>query len=201
MRLRIILFVTSIFLFEGITVSAQQYRWPTNASRAITSTFSEFRPGHFHSGIDVKTWNREGYKIFAVEDGHISRIRVSPYGYGKVIYQKLSDGNTAVYAHLKGFNEEIEKVIRNEQRKKEEYRVDLYFKSSEYPVKRGDVIGISGKSGTKHPHLHFEIRDAENNPMNPLAFGFKIKDAIRPTPVKIAFIPLEHSAEVDGVYH
>ena len=198
MKLRIILFLTTVFLIEGENLYAQQYQWPTNASRAITSTFSEFRPGHFHSGIDIKTWNREGYRIFAVEDGYISRIKVSPYGYGKVIYQKLSDGNTAVYAHLKGFNEEIEKVIRNEQRKRDKYRVDLYFKAGRYPVKRGDVIGISGKSGTKHPHLHFEIRDAENNPMNPLLFGFKIKDAIRPTPVKIAFIPLEHGAEVDG---
>ena len=198
MKLKIILFLTAVFLFEGKNLTAQQYIWPTNASRAITSTFSEFRPGHFHSGIDIKTWNREGYKIFAVEDGYISRIKVSPFGYGKVIYQKLSDGNTAVYAHLKGFNEQIEKVVRNEQEKTEEYRVDLHFKSSEYPVKRGDVIGISGKSGTKHPHLHFEIRDSGNNPMNPLLFGFKIKDAIRPTPVKIAFVPLEHGAEVDG---
>ena len=198
MKLKIILFFTSIFLVEGKNLSAQQYQWPTNASRAITSTFSEFRPGHFHSGIDIKTWNREGYKIFAVEDGYISRIKVSPFGYGKVIYQKLSDGNTAVYAHLKGFNEQIEKVIRDEQGNRDEYRVDLYFKSSEYPVKRGDVIGVSGKSGTKHPHLHFEIRDAGNNPMNPLLFGFRIKDAIRPTPVKIAFVPLEHGAEVDG---
>jgi len=137
MKLNFILFLTSIFLFEGKNLSAQQYLWPTNASRAITSTFSEFRPGHFHSGIDIKTWNREGYKIFAVEDGYISRIKVSPFGYGKVIYQKLSDGNTAVYAHLKGFNDQIERVIRNEQRNRAEYRVDLYFKSSEYPVKKG----------------------------------------------------------------
>ena len=146
MKLRIIIFLTTVFLIKGENLYAQQYQWPTNASRAITSTFSEFRPGHFHSGIDIKTWNREGYRIFAVEDGYISRIKVSPYGYGKVIYQKLSDGNTAVYAHLKGFSEEIEEVIRNEQRKRDEYRVDLHFKAGRYPVKRGDVIGISGKT-------------------------------------------------------
>ncbi len=200
MKQKIILFLMGFCLVGARGLTAQQYLWPTNASRAITSTFSEFRPGHFHSGIDIKTWNREGYKIFAVEDGYISRIKVSPFGYGKVIYQKLSDGNTAVYAHLKKFSEEIEEVIQNEQQKLGEYRVDLHFKSSQYPVKRGDLIAFSGKTGTKHPHLHFEIRDPGNNPMNPLVFGFKVRDAVKPTPVKIAFIPLENGAEVDGGY-
>ena len=179
-------------------LKAQKYQWPTNASRAITSTFSEFRPGHFHSGIDIKTWNREGYKIFAVNNGYISRIKVSPFGYGKVIYQKLSDGNTAVYAHLKGFSDDLEKVIESQQNKSGAYRVDMHFKSKRFPVKKGDVIGVSGKTGTKYPHLHFEIRDSQNNPMNPLAFGFKVKDKVRPTPVKLAFIPLESGSEIDG---
>jgi len=191
--------ISTIVLIVGAgELKAQKYQWPTNASRAITSTFSEFRPGHFHSGIDIKTWNREGYKIFAVNNGYISRIKVSPFGYGKVIYQKLSDGNTAVYAHLKGFSDDLEKVIQNQQNKSGNYRVDMHFKSKRFPVKKGDVIGVSGKTGTKYPHLHFEIRDSKNNPMNPLAFGFKVKDAVRPTPVKLAFIPLESGSEVDG---
>jgi len=192
------LIIIIVILAGAGELKAQRYQWPTNASRAITSTFSEFRPGHFHSGIDIKTWNREGYKIFAVNDGYISRIRVSPYGYGKVIYQKLSDGNTAVYAHLKGFSVALEKVIRSKQKESGNYRVDMYFKSRRFPVKRGDVIGVSGKTGTKYPHLHFEIRDSHNNPMNPLAFGFKVKDGVRPTPVKLAFIPLKSGSEIDG---
>ena len=191
--------ISIIVLLAGAgELKAQKYQWPTNASRAITSTFSEFRPGHFHSGIDIKTWNREGYKIFAVNDGYISRVKVSPFGYGKVIYQKLSDGNTAVYAHLKGFSDELEEVIRIKQKESGNYRVDLHFKSRRFPVKKGEVIGVSGKTGTKYPHLHFEIRDSNNNPMNPLAFGFKVKDAIRPTPVKLAFIPLQSGSEIDG---
>ena len=198
MRLKIISALFLYFSAAGEFLSAQKYYWPTNASKAITSTFSEFRPGHFHSGIDIKTWNREGYKIFAVSDGYISRVRVSPYGYGKVIYQKLSDGNTAVYAHLRSFTEDIEKVIKKNQNSSGEYRVDIQFKSSQYPVKRGETIALSGKTGTKYPHLHFEIRDSRNNPMNPLAFGFKIKDAVHPTPVRLAFIPLENGSEIDG---
>ncbi len=191
--------ISFIVLFVGAgELKAQKYLWPTNASRAITSTFSEFRPGHFHSGIDIKTWNREGYKIFAVNDGYISRIRVSPFGYGKVIYHKLVDGNTAVYAHLKGFSDDLEKVVQGQQNKTGNYRVDMHFKSKRFPVKKGAVIGVSGKTGTKYPHLHFEIRDSQNNPMNPLAFGFKVKDAVRPTPVKLAFIPLESGSEIDG---
>ena len=115
-----------------------------------------------------------------------------------MIYQKLSDGNTAVYAHLKGFSDELEEVIRIKQKESGNYRVDLHFKSRRFPVKKGEVIGVSGKTGTKYPHLHFEIRDSNNNTMNPLAFGFKVKDAIRPTPVKLAFIPLQSGSEIDG---
>jgi len=177
MRLKIISALILYFSAAGEFLTAQNYHWPTNASKAITSTFSEFRPGHFHSGIDIKTWNREGYKIFAVDDGYVSRVRVSPYGYGKVIYQKLSDGNTAVYAHLRSFNEDIEKAIQKNQNSSGEYRVDIHFNSSQHPVKRGETIALSGKTGTKYPHLHFEIRDSRNNPMNPLAFGFKVSSS------------------------
>ena len=36
------------------------YIWPTDASPYLTSTFAETRSTHFHSGIDIKTWGREG---------------------------------------------------------------------------------------------------------------------------------------------
>ena len=112
---------------------AQNYLWPTKASTALTSTFAEFRPGHFHSGIDIKTWNRSGYRVYAISNGYISRIRVSRFGYGKVIYHKLNDGNTAVYAHLDRFSKDLNDVARGLQEESGKYRVDKYFLPEEFP--------------------------------------------------------------------
>ena len=42
-------------------------------------------------------------------------------------------------------------------------------------VKKGDIIGYSGSTGIGTPHLHFEIRNANEQPLNPLAFILKQK--------------------------
>ncbi|UCE08247.1 MAG: M23 family peptidase, partial [bacterium] len=96
---RLLAIVYLIHFFSSIGF-AQDYLWPTDASQYLTSSFAEYRPGHFHAGIDIKTWGRIGHKVFAIRDGYIMRIGVSPFGYGKVLYQKLDTGVIAVYAHL-----------------------------------------------------------------------------------------------------
>ena len=48
------------------------YRWPIDGSRHLSGTFGETRSTHFHSGIDIKTWGREGYPVLASEKGYIS---------------------------------------------------------------------------------------------------------------------------------
>ena len=116
---------TLLFLIIQI-VHAQNYLWPTDASTYMSSSFCEYREGHYHSAIDVKTWVREGYKCFAVEDGIIERIRVSPFGYGKVLYLRLKDGNMAIYAHLQRFNNKIDKMVR-EQQLKDIRLIPFYF--------------------------------------------------------------------------
>ncbi len=109
----IIINVASLF-----SQTNSEYLWPTDASTLMSSSFCEYRDGHYHSAIDVKTWVREGYKCFAIADGKIERIRVSPFGYGKVLYLRLKDGNMAVYAHLQKFNSKIEKAVHQQQIKK-----------------------------------------------------------------------------------
>ena len=72
--------------------STNDYLWPTNTSNSITTLFGEKRSRRFHAGIDVRTFGKIGDKIFAVESGYISRIKISSDGYGKALYLKLNDG-------------------------------------------------------------------------------------------------------------
>jgi hypothetical protein len=180
------------------SVSAGDYAWPTNASHYMTSSFAEYRPGHFHAGIDIKTWNREGYTVFAIQDGYIWQVRVSPFGYGRVLYQKLNTGETIVYAHLKEFTEALEQSVRQEQKRTGEYRISKYFDPERFPVRKGDVIAYTGSSGIGKPHLHFEVRDKNNCPMNPLLLGYDIEDTISPGVSGFSMTPLNSDSRING---
>ncbi len=185
-----------IFFILFLTVSSiygQNYLWPTNASEYMTSSFCEYRPGHYHSAIDIKTWNQEGYPIYAIADGKIERIRVSPFGYGKVLYLKLNDGRTAVYAHLQKFIPKLDEQIFERQIKQERYSVDWY---PDMAVKRGEVLGYTGQTGIGVPHLHFEIRDRKNRVLNPLSFYNQVKDHIAPRLQSILVLPQHPEARV-----
>ncbi|MFO7889380.1 MAG: M23 family metallopeptidase [bacterium] len=198
-RLFLKIYLILIFSLGGITVlHSQDLLWPTDASRLITSTFCEFRPGHFHAGIDIKTWARSGYKIFAVEDGSIIRIKTSPYGYGRAVYLKLDNGLTAVYAHLSDFSPRIKTVVLQEQNRIDRYSINKYLPEGELRVRKGEILGYTGRSGTDVPHLHFEIRDINNNPINPFMAGFTIKDSISPTINALAVTPLNSGSTVNG---
>lgn len=177
---------------------AESYVWPLDAPPALTSTYAEYRSGRFHAGLDVKTWGKEGYTCVAVADGYVWRVRTSPWGYGKAVYLKLDDGRTAVYAHLSGFVETIERVVAEEQDRRGAYSVNLYLPPGQIRVRQGDPIAFSGSTGSGYPHLHFEIRDANQRPLNPLLNGFGVEDTIAPTLVDVAFIPLDADARVDG---
>jgi len=184
-----------LFIYLANTLFAQNYLWPTNASQYLTSSFCEYRPNHYHSAIDIKTWNKEGYPCYAIEDGEIYKIRVSPFGYGKVIYLKLKDGNYAIYAHLQKFTSEIDAQIREKQLANKKYR--LNWSPQNRRVKKGDIIGYTGSTGIGTPHLHFEIRNSKEQPLNPLAFYTQVKDNIRPKLQKMAVIPLKSNSVVN----
>jgi len=191
-------FTLFIILLFPLAVQSQDYLWPTEASQYLTSSFGEYRSRHFHSGIDIKSWNQKGAKVFAVEDGYIWRIRTANTGYGKVLYQKLSDGNIAVYAHLDGFNDELETFVRDLHDENGAYDLDYFPRRSEFPVQKGDVIGYVGNTGTQYAHLHFEIRSPQNVPLNPLATGFTVADRVAPRPQALAVTPLSGSTKING---
>ncbi len=187
-----------LILLATLSSSSADYMWPTNASKLLTSSFCEFRPRHYHAAIDIKTWSRSGYRIFAIDDGYVMRVRVSAFGYGRAIYLKLKDGNIIVYAHLSKFWPALEKYVNDIRLSSQKYRVDLHLKPGQFNVEKGQMIGYTGKTGIGKPHLHFEIRDPENKPVNPLLFYHGVlQDTIRPQLYQVAFIPLDHKSLVN----
>ena len=172
--------------------------WPLRLAPALSSTFGESRSRAFHAGIDLKTWGETGHPVQALADGYIWRVRTSPWGYGRALYQKLADGRIVVYAHLEGFAAPMAELVQQAQQQRGRYSVDLYFKEGEIPVLGGAVIAWSGESGAGPPHLHLELRDANNVAINPLLHGFTIADTIAPTLQRVAITPHGHSAQVEG---
>lgn len=166
----------------------------------LSGTFGELRSNHFHGGIDIKTGGVEGKNIHAAADGWVSRIKISPWGYGNAVYIDHPNGYTTVYGHLKKLKGDAAKYVEQQQYKRQSFAVDLYMKVGQFPVKKGDIIALSGNTGgSGGPHLHFEIRETANQEIiNPLLFGFKVKDFITPTIRSIRIYPAEEQTTIEG---
>lgn len=157
---------------------------PLGIPLRYSGTYGELRPNHFHAGVDLKTQGREGFPVYAVEDGFLSRIKVDTGSYGKVIYLDHPEINkSTVYAHLNRFSPKIQNYIKGEQYLHQTYEIQRYLRPTQIPVKKGEIIGYSGNTGNSFgPHLHFEVRDRESEePMNPLQFGLEAADHDPPT--------------------
>ena len=180
-------------------VRGQDYFWPTEAGRQVTATFGDMRPRRYHAGLDISTGGANGHAVNAIEDGYIERIRVATSGYGKAIHLRLKDGRVALYAHLQRFAPDMDDLVLGRQQQRQRYAVDLRFKPTDFPVLRGDIIGFTGDTGTiSGPHLHFEIRDEANRPLNPLAIGLEMEDEGLPLFKSLAVIPLAATARAHG---
>lgn len=196
MRYKLLIF----FLFYVANLSAQrekypQYPNPVKIPVSLSATFGELRSNAFHAGVDIRTQGVEGKEVFAVADGYVSRIGVSPYGYGKVIYITHNDGFTSVYAHLSKFNKTITDFVRGKQYDDKSFSQNIILDKDQFPIKKGDYLGLTGNSGSSGgPHLHYEIRYTKTQePVNPMYFGLKIKDTKKPCIKGLAIYPLENS--------
>ena len=172
------------FLLTLNIASAQNFKPspPLDIPLVLSGTFAELRGNHFHGGIDIKTQGRSGLRINAVADGYVSRVAVSPYGYGNALYLRHPEGYTTVYGHLNAFYPELEQWVEDQLRDRSKNDGNLYPSPEQFKVTRGQLVAFSGNTGGSFgPHLHFEIRDTKTEePLNPLEFGIEVKDTRKP---------------------
>ncbi|HEX9916653.1 MAG TPA: M23 family metallopeptidase, partial [candidate division Zixibacteria bacterium] len=188
-----------LFLITSCSPSlAGDYLWPLKGYDLLSSVFGDYRDFHFHAGIDITTGGKTGAKITAPTDGTVFRVFTSYQGYGKAVYLKAEDGKIFVFGHLSDFSPKLSGLVESEQLKNRRYYIDLL--TSGIKIRKGEVIGYSGESGYGGPHLHFEMRDGGNHPMNPLVFGFVVPDAIPPIIEKVAIKPVDLSSTVNGLH-
>ncbi|HTX18427.1 MAG TPA: M23 family metallopeptidase [Bacteroidota bacterium] len=185
--------------FDSIRTDLTDYTWPTSARPKITSSFAEFRSSHFHAGIDIGTGNRIGALVYASRDGYVARIELSPYGYGRYLVLRHPDGFYTTYAHLSAYMDKLERAVREEQLREGKFSVEMKFQPGDFPVHKGEVVAYTGESGTGDAHLHFEIRDENFNPVNPLLFPNirQYRDDEPPVFRRLAVTPIDEHSFVD----
>ncbi len=168
----------------------------------LAGTMGELRSSHFHTGIDIRTGGQEGLDVLSADDGYIFRISVNPKGYGNAIYIKHPNGHTTVYAHLKSFRKDIAEYVRKEQYSKKQFKLNVFPGGSVFKVKRGDIIALSGNSGSSGgPHLHFDVRNRNQDLLNPLHYGFSEITDIRPPLAKnLALVTSTINSRVNGEF-
>ena len=158
------------------------FRPPLDSALYLSAPFGSLRENHFHSGMDIRTFEKQGLAVYAAADGYISRIKIQSIGYGKAVYIDHPNGFRTVYGHLQQYAEPIGAYVKSVQYVNKKFEMDQFPEKSALPVKKGQLIGFSGNSGTSSgPHLHFEIRDIRNEePLNPQLFGLPVMDTLSP---------------------
>jgi len=183
--MRMLVFVCC-FIFLALSVSAQYprfiFRNPLGIPMHLIANFGEVRSDHYHMGLDLRTQQRENLPVYAAAEGFISRVVVEADGYGKCIYVTHPNGYTTLYAHLNSFFPALQNFVERKQYHDKSWRQNILFGSSQFRVRKGQLIAQSGATGSvEGPHLHFEVRDTKTgNNINPLFLGFPIKDQVKP---------------------
>ena len=174
-----------------------EYQSPVDYDIILAGNFGEPRPFHFHGGIDVKTDNQEGKLIYSIADGYVSRLTINMYGFGNAIYVSHPDGNTSVYCHLKRFDDKYEALLQRTGRD----TLSMVFPPTQFPVKAGDFIAISGNTGhSTGPHLHLELHDTKTwvlrDPLMKLASI--IADTVAPQAHSFMAYPMDGEGVFNG---
>lgn len=193
--------ITLFFCLLTFIVSSQNNKYgivfPINRELVITGNYGEIRPNHFHAGIDLSTHPINNLPIKSINDGYVSRIKISRAGYGRVLYITHANGYVSVYAHQKRFSSAIENYVKQKQIEQQKNEIELFLSPNELPIKKSEIIGYTGNSGSSQgPHLHFEIRDEKTEvPYNPLLW-YDVQDKTSPTLTHIGIFDLQDKMQL-----
>jgi murein DD-endopeptidase MepM/ murein hydrolase activator NlpD len=133
--------VQNQFPQQPLIASLKTFQWPVKGQ--VIQKFSRDRPG-----IDIAV--APGETVYAAQGGLVKKAEVPVRKYGNVIIIEHSDGKLSLYGHL------------------EKSATPTIHEGS--LVKAGDPIGKAGTSGgVSRPTLHFQIRGADKNPIDPLS--------------------------------
>ena len=179
---------------SGPATEDMKFRYPLDVPMSLSGNYGELRSNHFHAGIDFRIGGVVGAPIYAAERGYISRISIGPSGYGNALYITHPNGYVTVYGHMHCFNDGIARFVLEKQYETESFRQDISLSPEQFPVQKGDFIGKAGNSGSSGgPHLHFEIRDENNQCTNAFARGYlSIPDNVPPTFRDLLFYGLHY---------
>jgi hypothetical protein len=171
------------------------------STAVLTGTMGELRNTHFHAGLDIDTPGI-GVPVLSVDDGYVSRATATTGGYGNVLFITHPDGNTTVYAHLDQFKGAVGDYIRKERYARKLSEIDLVFRPNQFPVNKGDLIALSGNTGgSGGPHLHFEVRNENNEAINPLTYQFtEVKDNLAPVVFKVALKTMDSNSRINDQF-
>lgn len=124
-------------------------------------------------------------------DGDVMRIQTGPKGYGNAVYLRHDDGSITMAAHLNRFEPSLQAYTDSLRLSWQQASIDLYPLDRTFRYKAGERIGFSGSTGTGPPHLHVELRNAQNEPVNPLLSSLRgdVKDTRAP---EFAALAIEH---------
>ncbi len=181
--------------------AAPVFRPPFDFPLILSGNFGELRSNHFHGGVDFKTQGEVGKPIHCIADGYVSRVLVTPGGYGQAIFITHPNGYTSVYGHVLKFASAVAKVVEEYQYRHETFAVDLKFEPHQVSFKAGEIIALSGNEGYSFgPHLHMEIRRTDTGELiDPLQFYTdKIKDTTPPRASMIMLYPQRGAGVVEG---
>lgn len=154
----------------------------------LSANFGELRPSHWHMGLDIRTNQKENLPVVAAAGGYIASIGIRSQSFGRFITIRHPNGLSTLYAHLNDFFPALEAYVTEQQYQQESWAIELELPADKFPVYKGQLIAFSGNTGgSQGPHLHFEIFDTRTTRrLNPMLFGFPIKDDVPPTLVRLA---------------
>lgn len=161
---------------EPVAPKEEKYS-PFGKPAYLTSSFGENRGTRYHMGIDYSTDMKEGWPVYAPEDGVVKDIKITPFGYGKVMYFKGNSGVTWVFAHQSSFGPHLDSLAAQKMVSSKKNDIALSPNTS---YKKGDTLTFAGSTGIGNPHLHLEMRTADNRGLSPCTHGVLCTDTIAP---------------------